>query len=102
RKALTGAQGWRVAAMLTALGRARAALPFDSARFALAEANLLEGRTIFVSTRGESHIDTRHCTQAVIDFYSAWDKAEPGKGYDAKAALWKAKLGAAPATLEKK
>jgi hypothetical protein len=28
------------------------------------------------------------------DLYAAWDKAEPGKGYDAKAGEWKAKLDA--------
>ncbi len=26
--------------------------------------------------------------------YEAWDKADPGKGYDAKAAQWKARLDA--------
>lgn len=28
--------------------------------------------------------------------YEAWDKADPGKGYDAKAAQWQAKLDALP------
>jgi hypothetical protein len=28
----------------------------------------------------------------LVEFYSLWDKAEPGKGYDAKAAEWNAKL----------
>jgi hypothetical protein len=35
--------------------------------------------------------------QALIDLYTAWDKAEPGKGYDTKAAEWHAKLDAAKA-----
>src|SRR5262245_47427142 len=30
---------------------------------------------------------------AIGALYTAWDKAEPGKGYDAKAAEWKGKLG---------
>jgi hypothetical protein len=30
--------------------------------------------------------------QGLVDLYTAWDKAEPGKGYDLKAAEWKAKL----------
>ena len=37
------------------------------------------------------------CVQGLIDLYTAWDKAQPGKGYDAKAAEWKAKLEAASA-----
>ena len=30
--------------------------------------------------------------QRVIDLYEAWNTAEPGKGHDAKAAEWRAKL----------
>jgi len=41
---------------------------------------------------GEEHPDTLACVQGLVDVYTAWDKAEPGKGYDAKAAEWKAKL----------
>lgn len=39
-----------------------------------------------------THKDTLACTQAIADLYTAWDEAEPGKSYDAKAAEWKAKL----------
>jgi hypothetical protein len=28
----------------------------------------------------------------MVDLYSAWHTAEPGKGYDAKLAEWKSKL----------
>ena len=61
-------------------------------QFEAAEANLLEARTIFVKTRGEQHQDTRKCTQGIVDLYTAWHAAQPGKGYDTKAAEWKAKL----------
>ena len=37
-----------------------------------------------------------------MDLYTAWDKAEPGKGYAAKAANWKAKLDAAATAPDKK
>jgi hypothetical protein len=37
-----------------------------------------------------------------VDLYTAWDKAEPGKGYAAKAANWKAKLDAAATAPDKK
>jgi hypothetical protein len=35
--------------------------------------------------------------QGLADLYAAWEKAEPGKGYGARAAEWKAKLASAPA-----
>ena len=34
----------------------------------------------------------RDCIQAIVDLYTAWNTAEPGKGYEAKAAEWKRKL----------
>jgi len=35
-----------------------------------------------------------------VAFYTAWDKAEPGKGYDAKAAQWTKKLEVIPPPAE--
>lgn len=32
------------------------------------------------------------CVQGLVDLYTARDAAEPGKGYDGKAAEWKSKL----------
>ena len=97
RKAFSGDNAWRLAAFLTTLGRARVALGYDAERFKLAESNLLEAHPIFVQTRGETHKDTLGCEQGLIDLYIAWEAGEPGKGYDVKAAEWKAKLDAAPA-----
>ena len=34
----------------------------------------------------------REALARVVHLYEAWDKAKPGKGYDAKATEWKAKL----------
>jgi len=103
RKAFTGGNAWRLAGFLSALGRARAALPFNPDRFALAETNLLEAHPIFVKARerGPAHKDTLECVQGMVDLYAAWDKAEPGAGYDAKSAEWKTKLDPA-ATPERK
>jgi tetratricopeptide (TPR) repeat protein len=94
RKAFTGGNARRLAAFLTALGRARVGLGYDAERFALAEANLLEAHPIYVAAkdRGPTHKDTLECVRALVDLYTAWDKAEPGKGYDAKAAEWKERL----------
>ncbi|MBM4115567.1 MAG: tetratricopeptide repeat protein, partial [Phycisphaerae bacterium] len=97
RKAFTGGNARRLADFLTAFGRARVGVGFDAERFALAEANLLEAHAIYLAAkdRGPAHKDTLACAQALVDLYTAWDKSEPGKGYDQKAAEWRAKLPAA-------
>jgi tetratricopeptide (TPR) repeat protein len=96
RKAFSGGNAPRLATFLTLLGRARVGVGYDRARFALAEANLLEAHAIFLAAknRGPSHKDTLECVKALADLYTAWDKAEPGKDYAAKAAEWKAALDA--------
>ena len=97
RKAFSGGNAPRLATFLTLLGRARVGVGYDRARFALAEGNLLEAHAIFLAAknRGPSHKDTLECVKALADLYTAWDKAEPGKGYAAKAAEWKAAMDAA-------
>jgi tetratricopeptide (TPR) repeat protein len=96
RKAFSGGNAPRLATFLTLLGRARVGVGYDRARFALAEANLLEAHAIFLAAknRGPSHKDTLECVKALADLYTAWDKVEPGKDYAAKAAEWKAALDA--------
>jgi tetratricopeptide (TPR) repeat protein len=97
RKAFSGGNAPRLAKVLTLLGRARVGVGYDRARFALAEANLLEAHAIFLAAknRGPSHKDTLKCMQTLVDLYTAWDQAEPGKGYASKSAEWKASLDAA-------
>ncbi|MFO0836095.1 MAG: tetratricopeptide repeat protein [Phycisphaerales bacterium] len=99
RKAFTGSNARRLADFLTALARARVGVGFDAERFTLAEPNLLEAHSIHLAAkdRGPMHKETLGCVQGLVDLYTAWDKAEPGKGYDAKAAEWQAKLDAANA-----
>ncbi len=96
RKAFTDGNARRLADFLTGFGRARVGVGYDAERFALAESNLLEAHPIYVAAkdRGPTHKDTLECARALVDLYSAWDAAEPGKGYDAKAAEWRAKLPA--------
>jgi serine/threonine protein kinase/cell division protein ZapA (FtsZ GTPase activity inhibitor) len=91
RKAFTGdALRW-LASFLMHLGSTRAKL----SEFAKAEVNLLEADSIFVRTLGPTHNkDVHECTQAIVDLYAVWNNAEPGKGYDAKAAEWKKKMDA--------
>jgi hypothetical protein len=84
----------RLADFLTGFGRARVGVGFDADGFKFAESNLLAAHPIYLAAkdRGPTHKDTLAGVQAIVDLYTAWDKAEPGKGYDAKAAEWKAKL----------
>jgi serine/threonine protein kinase/tetratricopeptide (TPR) repeat protein len=101
-KAFTGVNPRILALMLTTLGRARVTLGYNPNRFNVAETNLLEAHQLYVKTGGEKHKNALDCVQGLIDIYTAWDKAEPGKGYDAKAREWKARLGDVPATSNKK
>jgi tetratricopeptide (TPR) repeat protein len=97
RKQFTGDNARRLADFLVALGRAQAGVGFDAARFALAEAHLLEAHAIYlgVKDRGPGHTDTLKCVQALIDFYTSWDRCDPGNGYAEKAAHLQAKLDGA-------
>ncbi len=90
RKALVGPDSWRLGRLLMTLGTTHTVL----GEFAAAEANLAEAQPIFVQSRGPTNKDTRECTQAIVDLYTAWHSAEPDKGYDTKAAEWKTKLDA--------
>ncbi len=94
-KAIPGMNGvLRQASMVGLIGKARAGLAKQPAEFTAAEANLLEAHTVFAKNRGDKDKETREWVQALADLYTAWDKAEPGKDYDAKAADWKKKLDA--------
>ncbi len=70
------------------LGKARA----GSHDYAVAEAPLLEAHTIASSTHDFGDKRLRAYTKALVDLYLAWNKAEPGKGYDAKSTDWQKKL----------
>lgn len=96
-KAIPGPVGVLRQASLTGLiGKARAGLAKEPSEFARAESDLLEAHRIFVKNRGENDKETREWTQGLADLYAAWDKAEPGKGYAAKAAEWNERLSTPP------
>ena len=93
-KAFPGPVGLlRQASLQGIFGKARTALAKTSADYTVAESNLLEAQAVFSKMRGQNDIETREWTKALVDLYTNWNKAEPGKGYDAKAATWQAKLG---------
>ncbi len=79
---------WRTAVFLAGHGSTLLKL----GRHADAEAALLEAHEIFESALGPDHERTVKVVNNLIDLYTAWREAEPGKGYDAKAAEWRTKL----------
>lgn len=90
RKSLKGESQRSFGMILMNLGKARS----GSGQFDSAESNLLEAHAIFVKVRGPAHKDTRAGAQALADFYSAWDAAEPSVGHHAKVLDWGEKLKA--------
>jgi serine/threonine protein kinase/tetratricopeptide (TPR) repeat protein len=76
---------------LAMLGRARAGLGFDPARFPLADANLREAHTILVETRGAEDVATRRCATALAKLHDAWHAAVPDGGHDSRADEWRSK-----------
>lgn len=86
---------YRIAAAQSALGASLAA----QEKFAAAEPLLVQGYQGLLaapdtprSTRDQLRIG---CERA-LDLYARWEKADPGKGHETKAAEWKAKLDALP------
>jgi serine/threonine protein kinase len=69
-------------------------LLWDQGKFAEAEPYYRDALEKSRRVLGEEHADTLKSLQSLIDLYTAWDKAEPGKDYAAKAAEWKAALDA--------
>src|SRR5262249_39668894 len=82
----------RQAAPRGLLGKARAGLASQPADYAAAEADLLEAHAVFAKRRGEEDKETRDWVQGLVDLYTAWDRADPGQGYAAKAEAWRVML----------
>ncbi len=66
----------------------------EGQRFAQAEPLLLAMHGQLVESSDESPSQTQASIERLAKFYESWDAAEPGQGYDAKAAEWRAKLPA--------
>lgn len=64
-------------------------------RFDDAEAELVEAQRVLSNPQGVPAGLCKKCLKTLVALNVSWDKAEPGKGYDAKAAEWKTKLDAA-------
>ena len=82
----------RIAETMSRLGAAVA----EQGRFAEAESMLLEAyEKLQPLAAAKMRSDA---AGRITDLYEAWDRAEPGKGYDAKAAEWEGKLKAIQAS----
>ena len=44
------------------------------------------------SVSGETDPQTRSAIELLVSLYESWDRADPGAGYDAKAASWRLRL----------
>ncbi len=61
-------------------------------RYQDAEEALGEAYKILMGSVGPENQYTIGVLESFADLYAAWHEAEPDKGYDAKAAEWRAKL----------
>jgi len=78
------------------MGHARAGLGAaltDLGRYSEAETALVEGERVLARGRGAPPGRHEQCLKDLVALYDAWDKAEPGKGHDSGARLWKERLG---------
>lgn len=82
------ADDWRIAIVRTGLAKALTGLN----RFPEAEAELLWSEPILAAGPAEARYRHKTCVEALSKLYVAWSVSEPGKGYDAKAEIWRAKL----------
>jgi serine/threonine protein kinase len=91
RKVLGESSPPQFALYMLSLGQARTGLrQFDDAQTALLEAN-----GFFDKSAGNPRGTYRKkCLKALVELYAAWNRAKPGKGYDAQSAEWKKKLDA--------
>jgi serine/threonine protein kinase len=81
-------QDWRVAVTRRGLGLALAGLN----RMPEAQVELLEAERVLAVERARIPGQYYTCAEALAGFYTAWDRAEPGRGYEVQAAQWRARL----------
>ncbi|MCO6435482.1 MAG: serine/threonine protein kinase [Phycisphaerae bacterium] len=90
RRVYTGDNTMWLGNYLAKLGEAQSGLR----KYPDAEATFLEAHGLLAAGFGDDHARTTKTINQLIALYDAWHAAEPGKGYDARAAEWRAKLSA--------
>jgi serine/threonine protein kinase/Tfp pilus assembly protein PilF len=98
REAFKGSNAPRLASYLITLARCRLEAGEGPQRFALAEAGLLEARSILVDSPADASTEAIECARALVELYSAWHAVAPGGGYDASATRWRKVLQEADAS----
>ena len=88
RRTWTGSNTRWLGNYLAKLGEAEGA----TSQFVEGEATSLEAHQLLAEGFGEDHKRTTKIVERLITLYESWHAADPGKGYDAKAAEWRAKL----------
>ncbi|MBU8870134.1 MAG: serine/threonine-protein kinase [Gemmatimonadales bacterium] len=88
RRVFVGRNARRLGLFLTALGRAHVA----TGVFEVAQTNLNEAEAILQEAKGVKMVDREKVLIGLVELYEAWLLAEPGQGYDRKAAEWGAVL----------
>jgi hypothetical protein len=79
--------GWLLARFLTALGNAH----LGQHDYVAAEKALIDACAI-AANFGPGAKEAHDCAHSRVDLYTAWNAAEPGKGYDTKADEWRQTL----------
>jgi serine/threonine protein kinase/tetratricopeptide (TPR) repeat protein len=87
-RSVLGEDHWLFGNLLGKRGRAMESL----GRFPEAAADMQRSHIILIAVLGEHHPQTQRVVGYLADLYTAWHAAEPGNGYDVKAAEWRAKL----------
>ena len=81
-------QGWEYARFLRSLGRCLA----ERGKRGEAEQQFLEAWDRMESVIGTESDSSRQIAEDFVELYEVWHAVEPDRGYDAKAAEWRAKL----------
>jgi serine/threonine protein kinase/Tfp pilus assembly protein PilF len=87
-RANTANEDWRFGLARMVLGRIHTARK----QWPEAEAELVQAERLLAPARDIQPRGYFLCVKGLADLYTTWDQAEPGKGYDAKAADSRAKL----------
>jgi serine/threonine protein kinase/TolA-binding protein len=84
RELTLGADHWRSATARLRLGR----IMTEQQCYPDAELALVAAELVLSTNQAAPVVQRDQCAEALFKLYSAWDAAEPGKGYDTKAAEW--------------